>query len=286
MSVRKRTWATADGVLRERWVVAYSDAAGARRIATFERKRDADSYEAEVKTQVRAGTHTAPSTSPTVAEAAAKWLTFIEGEGRERTTLAQYRQHVELHINPRIGHEKLANLTTPRINAFRDDLLIGLSRPLARKVLTSVKSLLKNAQRRGDVAQNVARDVRISPDKRGRRKLKVGIDIPTPHEIGRILHALAGRWRPILATAIFTGLRSSELRGLRWADVDLKRGLLHVRQRADRYNAIGSPKSEAGERAIPLGPFVLNIGPGTPPGLPAKRARARIPNQPRADYPT
>jgi integrase len=60
-------------------------------------------------------------------------------------------------------------------------------------------------------------------------------------------------------TDIFTGLRSSELRGLRWADIDLKRGLLHVRQRADRYGAIGSPKSEAGERTIPLGPFVLNV---------------------------
>ena len=59
-------------------------------------------------------------------------------------------------------------------------------------------------------------------------------------------------------TAIFTGLRASELRGLRWADVDLKKGELHVRQRADRYNAIGAPKSEAGERTVPLPPIVAN----------------------------
>ena len=64
--------------------------------------------------------------------------------------------------------------------------------------------------------------------------------------------------RPFLITAIFTGLRSSELRGLRWVDVDLKNGELHVRQRADRYNEMGKPKSEAGERIIPLGPFVVN----------------------------
>ena len=80
MSIRKRQWMTAKGERREAWIADYSDAAGARRIATFERKRDADIYEAEVKTQVRAGVHTAPSTSPTVAEAAEKWLTFIEGE--------------------------------------------------------------------------------------------------------------------------------------------------------------------------------------------------------------
>ena len=69
---------------------------------------------------------------------------------------------------------------------------------------------------------------------------------------------LDGRWRSLLLTAIFTGLRASELRGLRWCDVDLKRGELHVRQRADRYRRDGRPKSEAGERAVPLPPMVVN----------------------------
>jgi integrase len=40
--------------------------------------------------------------------------------------------------------------------------------------------------------------------------------------------------------------------------VDLKKGELHVRQRADRYNAIGRPKSESGERTVPLPPVVAN----------------------------
>jgi integrase len=86
----------------------------------------------------------------------------------------------------------------------------------------------------------------------------VGVDIPTPDKIKRIVHAATGRVRPFLVTVIFTGLRSSELRGLRWSDVDLKNGELHVRQRADRYNEIGKPKSESGERVIPVGPLVVN----------------------------
>jgi integrase len=92
----------------------------------------------------------------------------------------------------------------------------------------------------------------------GAAKLTVGVDIPTPDEIKRIVHAATGRVRPFLITTIFTGLRSSELRGLRWSDVDLKKGELHVRQRADRYNEIGKPKSKSGDRTIPLGPLVLN----------------------------
>jgi integrase len=51
---------------------------------------------------------------------------------------------------------------------------------------------------------------------------------------------------------------ASELRGLRWSDVDLKAKMLHVRQRADRFNTIGAPKSEAGKRKIPFGPTVAN----------------------------
>jgi integrase len=61
-----------------------------------------------------------------------------------------------------------------------------------------------------------------------------------------------------LLTAIFCGLRASELRGLRWSDVNLDKRELHVRQRADRYSAIGKPKSESGERTVPLTPIVVN----------------------------
>lgn len=71
-------------------------------------------------------------------------------------------------------------------------------------------------------------------------------------EIRAIVEHLSGRWRPVLLTAIFTGLRASELRGLHWQDVDLARRELHVRQRADCYNQIGKPKSHSGERTVPI----------------------------------
>ena len=257
MSVRKRSWTTRSGEQKEAWIVDYTDQEGDRHIETFAKKKDADAYHDTVRVNVRQGVHTAPNKSIDVAEAADDWLTFVELEGVERSTLAQYRQHAK-HIKDRIGREKLTKLTTPRINAFRDDLLAHMSRALAKKVLTSLKSLLKDAHRRGNVAQNVALSVSISADKRGKSKLKVDVDIPTPDEIKRIINAAPNKRRPILLTAIFTGLRSSELRGLRWSDVDLKRGELHVRQRADRYNVIGNPKSEAGGRTIPLGPLVIN----------------------------
>ena len=94
--------------------------------------------------------------------------------------------------------------------------------------------------------------------KRGTVNLKAGRDFPDKAEINAILKAASGRWRPLIVTAVFTGLRASELRGLRWMDLDLDRPLLHVRQRADAWGTMGAPKSEAGERDIPLVPMVAN----------------------------
>jgi len=133
----------------------------------------------------------------------------------------------------------------------------GVSHAMARKVLTSLKSLIGDAQRRGNVAQNVALNVRIETPTRG-RQLEVGVHIPTPDEIRRLLAVAHSRIKPLLVTAVFTGLRASELRGLHWEDVDLKRGELHVRRRADRYCVIGPPKSKAGQRTIPIGPVAVN----------------------------
>jgi integrase len=189
-----------------------------------------------------------------VTEAAESWIKRVEAEGRERGTLAQYRQHVNLHIAPRIGRYKLAHLTPARIEAFRDDLLANLSRPMARKVLTSLKSLLKAAKH-----AHVAADVSVGRSKRSERRLEVGRDIPAPAEIKRLVGAAKddARMRALLLTAALCGLRASELRGLRWTDVDLKTGELQVRQRADRYNVIGAPKSASSTRTIPLAPEVV-----------------------------
>jgi integrase len=257
MSVRKRKWTTRRGEAKEAWIVDYSQD-GNRHIETFKKKKDADAYAQQVGVDIRAGTHTPVSRSITVKQAADDWVKTAELENLERSTVRQYRQHAK-HIADRIGGRKLANLTATQVNAFRDDLLATMSRALARKVLTSLRSLLSEAQRRGNVAQNVALSAkRIEPDKRGERKLKIGEDIPSADEIKALIAALPSHWKPMFLTAIFAGLRASELRGLRWEDVDLKAGELHVRQRADRFGTIGPPKSEAGHRTVPVGPLVLN----------------------------
>lgn len=265
MSVRKRTWENGDGSQGEAWVASYTDQGGKRRIRSFDRKRDADDFHASVSTDMRSGLHVPDSQSIMVAEAGRMWLQSCESAELERSTLVSYREHLNLHIIPLLGAVKLSRLTAPMVRAFEDKLSLDRSPAMMKKVRSSLGAILADAQERGLVGQNVVRNLRarrrrgkeVRADKRQKGKLKIGVHIPAPDEIRALINTLDGHWRPLFLTAIFTGLRASELRGLRWADVDLKRGELHVRQRADYFNKIGQPKSEAGERSIPLPPMVV-----------------------------
>jgi integrase len=123
---------------------------------------------------------------------------------------------------------------------------------MRKKIITNLKTILSFCQQHGHVAQNVALPVRVGSKADERREdhgpLRAGVDFPSRAELKALMEGATGRWRSLLVTAIFTGMRASELRGLPWPDVDLEAGMIHVRQRADAWGKIGKPKSKAGAR--------------------------------------
>jgi integrase len=252
-SIRKRQWKTAAGEQKQAWIVDYADQSGVRRLKTFPTKKAADAWSVGARHQVAQGTHTAESASITVKAAADLWLERARAEGLERGTAIKYEQHARVHICPVLGREKLANLTTPKIEAFVDHLrATGMSHAMVRKVLVSLKAILAESVRRGLVAMNVAQPVRL----RARTREEGKVTIPSRQEVEAILQAATPDWRPFLTLAARAGLRMSELRGLEWSAIDLDAKLIHVRQRADGWGTIGTPKSKAGHRSIPMSPSV------------------------------
>lgn len=252
-AIRKRSWTDRRGEQRSAWLVDYRDAAGVRRSKQFSRKRDAEAWQTKAAWQVSQGVHTPDSQSITVSAAADLWIKRAESEGRERSTVKQYRELARLHIVPLIGAEKLSRLSMPAVEAFRDALVASRSRAMAGKAVRALSSILTEAQRRGLVAQNVAKGVKVVRPSRDKAK----VVIPTQSELRAVLKAAGADFRPLLLTAIVTGLRSSELRGLPWSDVDLKAGTITVSQRADQWGEIGPPKSKAGYRSVPIGPAIV-----------------------------
>lgn len=269
MSIRKRTWNTSTGP-RTAWVVDYGlfdprQGKRIRAIKTFNRERDARNFAATTHVQIREGTHVPASHSMTVEKAGELWLANCRNEGLERGSTDRYEIHLRLHIKPFIGQLKLSQVTVPTVAEFEKTLREnGRSADMVRGVVGSLHSIFAVAQEHGYVNHNPVSALSKRRRNRGnggegrhKKKLRVGVDIPTPDEIRAIIGAAKGHMRPLLLTAIFTGLRSSELRGLRWIDVDLNKGELHVQQRADKWNAIGQPKTAAGQRTVPLPPTLL-----------------------------
>lgn len=251
-SIRKRNWATPAGEKRTAWVVDYRDAAGKRRSKQFQRKKDADMWSVNALAEVQRGVHTPDSISITVATAASKWLDGVRDSNREPTTLAAYDQHVRLHILPRCGATKLSQLTAPKVRELLDGWLKDLSRPMATRVFRSFKAILTDAQERGFLAQNVALAVKVKKAPRKQHQ----VTPPTKAEIREILKAAETgddlKGRAIVELAIFSGMRASEIRGLAWPAIDLKKKVVRVEQRADAHGTLGAPKSAAGFRTIPL----------------------------------
>jgi integrase len=251
MSVRKRMLTGGE----TRWQVDYRDGNGVRRHRQFATKRAAEAFNTKARGEVAAGIHTPDSASITVAEAATLWLARCERNQLEPTTVTAYRQHINLHIKPFIGSLKLARLTVPVVNVFRDQLLdAGRSRDMVKRVLSSLAAIVGEAQARGLVAVNNVRAIaRVKRERRSERP-----EMPSQAELQTIIAATPDHHRPLILTALLAGLRASELRGLLWNDVDLQHGQIHVRRRVDRFGTFGPPKSAAGTRTIPLSPLLLN----------------------------
>ncbi|WP_070151104.1 tyrosine-type recombinase/integrase [Sphingobium phenoxybenzoativorans] len=247
-SVRKRTWTAPNGEAKTAWLVDYTDNAGKRRAKQFARKKDADAWSVGASWQVSQGIHTADSQSVTVSKAADLWIAKAEADDRERSTTKRYREIADIHIIPFLGKSKLSKLTKPIIEQYRDDLVATRSKAMAGKAVRALSSILSDAQRRGLVAQNVAKDVKVV--RRSREKGRVVV--PSREELKAILKAATDDEKPLMMVAMLAGLRFSELAGLRWADIDFAKATISINQRADQWGQIGPPKSAAGYRTIPI----------------------------------
>lgn len=196
-----------------------------------------------------------PADLYSITEAAKMWLRRCELERLERATLHSYRGHVKNHIEPKIGHLLLNDFSAVNVRAFLDDMLRDSTRAMAKKCLTTLRSIISAAQERGLVLHNVARDVKL---RRSERHEPDRV-FPTKNEIRALIANAPPRHQPLVMTALFTGMRMSELRGLSWDAIDFTRSIITVRKRADRYCDMGSTKSKSGRREIPMGPQLAMV---------------------------
>ena len=102
--------------------------------------------------------------------------------------------------------------------------------PTIRLTLSVLRRSLRRAQRGGLASRNVA-ELADLPAAAKTRKSK---SMTTDQVAALLALDLTPWWRACITTAVMVGLRPGELLGLRWADVDVKAGVIRVRVAAKR----------------------------------------------------
>jgi integrase len=202
----------------------------------------------------------------TFNEVSARWLADFEakvtaGERRDRT-LDLYRSQLHRHLLPRLGRRRLALITPNDVVAVMRELQAdGLSPRTVKRILGALSCVFTFALRRGYVVarpfQRLERDERPHPLRSDQRVL-------SQSELVRFFAACPRRYRPLLATSAYTGMRLSEVLGLSWDDVDFAAGVIHVRHQLARGRRGVPPhrippKTRASVREIPLLPQLATV---------------------------
>ena len=100
--------------------------------------------------------------------------------------------------------------------------------------------------------------------RRGKGSWEVTVDLGRDPAAQRLLEA-AGTTRqyPLIYLALATGARLGEMLALRWADVDLERGVMEITRTARFFSGegvtFGQPKSHRSRRPIALSPETLAV---------------------------
>ena len=164
-------------------------------------------------------------------------------------TQAKYRQHITHHIQPEFGKYKLCAIGTEEIQDFLNRKeSAGLSWWTRNDLRNILSSIFTKAYDWGYWKERNPAEAATC----GRKKAKREKRILTDDQISELLHALPADIALIVRLGDSTGMRISEILGLRWKSVDLERGWLYVRERHYRGDD-DLPKSEKSIRKLPLG---------------------------------
>jgi integrase len=202
----------------------------------------------------------------------------LRGTRKSYREACEYMQRV--HITPHLGDRKITDIDTADVEAFGTALLKdGLASKSVRNILGFLHSVFEHGIDRGWLRENPAR--RAEKPRRGRTGANPDIQFLSVSELEAVIRAIPDevvirkpaptrRGRPgpapppspdvlgpvsrvVILTAAMTGLRQSELLGLRWRDVDWAAQRIRVRNTFVRGEHSTDGKSDLStRRSVPL----------------------------------
>ena len=218
---------------------------------------------------------------PTVDEVADSLRQKLRLRGSRRSYLEGCESMQRVHISPRFGAKRISEVTTAHIEGLASAMLDdGLAPKTVRNVLTFLHTIFEDALDRGLLPENPVRRA-TRPGRRRRGDVNPDLMFLTVDQLEAVIRAIPdvvvvrvpaptrrGRRGPgpppprdmlgpvlrvVIIAAALTGLRQSELLGLRWRDVDWAAQRIRVRNAFVRGEHSSEGKSELStRRSVPM----------------------------------
>jgi integrase len=222
-------------------------------------EQDALIKQAELRGRTARGERLNRPSAITFAEVAKAFMDVKHDRLRE-STFNTYQATLRRLLIPRFGELKIGALTVENVAVLIRDLeRQGLTPKTIQAYIATLRGVMVFALRRGHIQSNPC-DL-LTRDDRPRPREPKPDHIWSDEEIEGLIAAARAiaeqpkaryNYAPLIAMALYTGLRLGELLGLTWQDIDIGEGVLYVRRQWLRTGVYGPPKTKAGLRRLPL----------------------------------
>ena len=184
------------------------------------------------------------TTIPTVSEYA-KISLELHSKNRKASTTYDYETSIRLHILPTFGNKPLNEIKPSDIQLWQNSLLEKLKPRRVRNIRATFNTIFDDALRDEIIDKNPISRVKTP-------KLdKIEVKSFTFQEMKTIIETAQGEMKAFVALGFFTGLRSGEIIGLKWSDIDFLKKEIYV-QRAIKMGVVSTPKTKHSIRRIDI----------------------------------
>lgn len=207
-----------------RWRARYRDDAGREHARHFGRKIDAQQWLDGVTTAVVTGTYVDPKAGRvTFADFYSEWSV-------RQVWVGGTRRAMDLAAVTPFSETQLRLIRRSHVEAWVKAMSASLQPGTVHTRFVNVRSVFRAAIADRVISADPTNGVTLPR----RRRQDQAMRIPTPEQVGQLLHAAAPRVAPLIALCAFAGLRLGEVAGIQVADVDFLRRRLEVRRQVQR----------------------------------------------------
>jgi integrase len=168
---------------------------------------------------------------------------------RSYSTKKTYQAYLNRWVLPHWRHYELAEVRTIQVESWLRRL--PLAKSSCAKIRNLMSVLFNHACRYELFDRNPIYLVRQSAKRRRAPTVLM------PAEIKAMVDNLGIRERTLVLLAVSTGLRQSELFGLKWSDIDFDQGTMNV-TRSIVYGVVGPCKTESSQKPVPVHPLLAD----------------------------